>query len=179
MRENKLGVLLKQGRRILTSADLRVLWQMEKKNTLYKSVERLVKKGILIRIWKGFFSVVPIDKLDPVELGNRLVNRRCYLSTETVLARAGLINQSPTMVTFVSDKNRKMKVGNNDYLVRQMNDKYLGNLSGISQRDDGVLIASTERAVADMLYFRPGYHFDSGNIDWDQVLTIQREVGFK
>jgi len=44
---------------------------------------------------------------------------------------------------------------------------------------NGVFTADTERAVADMLYFNPKYHFDvPESIDFDKVRLIQKEVGY-
>jgi hypothetical protein len=43
----------------------------------------------------------------------------------------------------------------------------------------GIFMASTERAVADMLYFNPKYHFDiPESINFDTVKSIQKEIGY-
>ena len=45
---------------------------------------------------------------------------------------------------------------------------------------DRHLEASPERAVADMLYYEPSYHFDAENlINWKRVRKIQEKVGYK
>ena len=46
-------------------------------------------------------------------------------------------------------------------------------------KKSGNLVATTERAVADMLYYNPKYHFDfSDSIDFEKVKHIQKEIGY-
>ncbi|PJA50926.1 hypothetical protein CO168_02515 [Candidatus Shapirobacteria bacterium CG_4_9_14_3_um_filter_36_12] len=157
---NKLDILLKQPQKIYHTDDLRILWGITKPSTLHQTISRLIKKGVLIKIHKGLYCTIPISDLDPIELGFRLINRFCYLTTETVLAQNGIINQSPNKITFVSNISQKITVGDNTFLYRQLSDKYLYNSDGISPQSNGVLIASVARAKSDMLYFQPSYYFD-------------------
>ncbi|MFB6306367.1 MAG: hypothetical protein ABEH43_05170 [Flavobacteriales bacterium] len=56
---------------------------------------------------------------------------------------------------------------------------YLYNDSGIT-KINGIKQACKERAVADLLYFFPGYYIDNSRwIDWEKVDKIQKEVGYK
>ncbi len=60
-----------------------------------------------------------------------------------------------------------------------MQDKFLFNDKGIVKKD-GIKRANLERAVADMLYYDPYYHFDAPNlINWKKVKEIQKIIGFK
>ena len=64
------------------------------------------------------------------------------------------------------------------FLFRKLKPEYLHNPSGILNQN-GIFMASPERAVADMLYFNPRYHFDVANIiDFEKVKLIQKEVGY-
>ena len=157
---NKLDILLKQPQKIYHTDDLRILWGIAKPNTLHQTISRLIKKGVLIKIYKGLYSTIPISDLNPIELGFRLINHFCYLSTETVLSQNGIINQSPNKITFVSNISKKIAVGDNTFLYRQLNDRYLYNSDGIIPQSNGVLVASIDRAKSDMLYFQPSYYFD-------------------
>jgi len=157
---NKLDILLKQPQKIYHTDDLRILWGIAKPNTLHQTISRLIKKGVLIKIYKGLYSTIPISDLNPIELGSRLINRFCYLTTETVLSQNGMINQSPNKITFVSNISKKIAVGDNTFLYRQLNDRYLYNSDGIIPQSNGVLVASIDRAKSDMLYFQPSYYFD-------------------
>lgn len=157
---NKLDILLKQPQKIYHTSDLRILWSISNPSTLHQTISRLIKKGVLIKVHKGLYSTIPLSDLDPIELGSRLINRFCYLTTETVLAQNGIINQSPNKITFVSSISKRITIGDNTFLYRQLSDKHLYNSDCVSQQSNGVLVASVTRAKSDMLYFQPHYHFD-------------------
>lgn len=177
MKLNKAEILLKQPQKIFRTADLEILWAVNNKNTLYQTIQRMIKKGSLIPLQKGLYSLLPLNQLDPVELGFRIINQFCYLSTESILSQAGTINQPARKITFVSATNKNISLGSYSFLSRQMKDQLLHNPAGIIQRKDGVLIASLERAVVDMLYFQPNYHFDAPNsINWEQVQEIKKQL---
>lgn len=176
---NKLDVLIKQDKKLFHTADLGLLWDIKNKNTLYMSVYRLVKRGSLFPVHKGLYSVLPVNQLDSIILGASVLHRYTYLSTESVLSQAGIIHQNTYKITFVSDVSKMFSVGANDYLVRKLQTKFLYNTAGINSRGDGVLIADVKRAIADLLYFQPGYHFDADSlIDWNAVKLMQKEIGY-
>lgn len=179
MLTDKTNILLKQPQKLFHTADLKVLWNIANKNTLYKSIGRLIKRGVLIAVQKGLYSVLPIDQLDPIELGFRIFNQQCYLTTETVLFQNGLINQPTTKITYVSSISKNISMAGQNFLARQLKPIFLNNMTGVVQNNNGVLVAILNRAIADMLYFQPNYHFDATNlINWDQVKKIQHEVGY-
>lgn len=179
MTTDKIGILAQQAQKLFHTSDLKILWNIINQNTLYKSINRLIKKKVLIPIQKGFYSIVPLDQLDPIQIGSRSINRFNYLSTESVLAKNGIINQSPSKITFISNKSSNFIINNNYYLVRQLKIISLYNPIGISQNDQGIFIANIERAVADMLYFQPNYHFDADSlIDWKTVKNYQSELNY-
>lgn len=171
----KINSLLKQERKLFHTQDLALIWNINNKNTLYTTIKRYIKNGVLIPIHKGFYSVVELNKIDPVELGTGYLHQYAYLSTESVLVEHGIIAQDIPYFTLVSGISKKFDLGKNSYLVRQMQEKFLYQDSGIQNKK-----ASLERAVADLLYFNPKYHLDGRKlIDWDKVHFIQKEVGFK
>ena len=177
MTTDKIGILAQQSQKLFHASDLKILWNISNQNTLHKSIARLIKKGVIFRVQKGFYSIVPIDQLDPIEIGFRAIKNFSYLSTETVLSKNGIINQSPSKITFVSSLPANFTINNTSYLVRQLKPKCLNNSLGINQNDKGVFIASTERAIADMLYFQPSYHFDANSIiDWKLVKNYQQQI---
>jgi hypothetical protein len=174
----RINELIKADRKIYHSNDLAILWDISNKNTLYTTIKRYVQKGILIPIFKGLYSTVPISQLDPLELGRAVIHRYTYLTTESVLSQEGIISQTTYAFTFVSSLSKKIKVGDFNFLFRKLKDEYLYNPTGIENKG-GNFVAATERAVADMLYFNPKYHFDfSESIDFDKVKRIQKEIGY-
>ena len=174
----RLNELIKLDRKIYHSNDLAILWNISNKNTLYTTIKRYVQKGVLIPIYKGLYSTVPLQQLNPLELGKAIIHRYTYLSTESVLANAGIISQTTYAYTFVSSLTKKVTVGSMSFRFRKLKDEYLYNPTGIVNQS-GIFVATTERAVADMLYFNPRHHFDFlENIDFEKVKRIQKEVGY-
>ncbi|OQX70849.1 hypothetical protein B6D52_03320 [Candidatus Parcubacteria bacterium 4484_255] len=177
-RDEKIKKLLQDSRKLYHIQDLAVLWGIENPNTLYTTVKRYLKRGLLSRVYKGFYSTKPLNEIDAVVLGLSALRAYGYLSTETVLAQSGIIFQQVHQITLVSDRNRHFEIGGQKFLVRKMKPDYLYNevgiiASGLDKR------ATLERAVADMLYFNPKYHFDAGaTIDWNKVKLIQTKIGY-
>lgn len=175
---NKITVLLKQKRKLFHTSDLGVLWSIDNPATLRATISRYIKRGVLSPIYRGFYSVVPVNKIDPLELGLSSIHEYGYVSTETVLLQNGLIFQAVNAYTFCSARPKRFEIQGKKYQVRQLKDKYLYNLVGIEDVEN-YKVASTERAVADMLYYNPRYYFDAGNkINWDMVHQVQSEVGY-
>ena len=174
----RINELIKLDRQLYHTNDLAILWNISNKNTLYTTIKRYVQKGVLIPIYKGLYSTVPVQQLDPIELGVAIIHRYTYLSVESVLAIAGVITQTAYAYTFVSSVHKKVTVEGTAFLFRQLKDEYLYNPVGVVNQN-GTYVATTERAVADMLYFNPRYHFDlRESIDFEKVKLIQKEVGY-
>lgn len=172
----RIDILLKQDKKLFHTNDLALLWQIKIPNTLYTAIKRYVQKGILTRIHKGFYSVIPIDKLDPVEVGIGYLHGFAYLTTESVLVENGVIFQASDYITLVSSVSKKFTIGSYSYLVRKMKDEFLYQTIGLTEKR-GIKVATLKRAVADMLYFNPNFHFDNRNIiNWQKVLEIQKEA---
>ena len=174
----RINELIKLDRKLYHSNDLALLWDITNKNTLYTTIKRYVQKGVLVPIYKGLYSTVPLTQLNPLELGKAIIHRYAYLSTESVLAQAGIIAQAVYSYTFVSDLPKKVTVGSTSFLFRQLKLEFLFNPTGILNQN-GVFMATVERAAADLLYFNPRYHFDiPAGIDLDKVKLIQKEIGY-
>ena len=170
--------LNRANRKIYHSNDLAILWNIANKNTLYTTIKRYIQKGVLIPVYKGLYSTVPISQLDPIELGRAIIHRYTYQTTESVLAQEGIISQATYAYTFVSSVSKKITIGDISYRFRKLKNEFLFNPTGIENKG-GSLFATVERAVADMLYYNPRYHFDfSDSIDFDKVKRIQKEIGY-
>ncbi len=175
----KIKKLYEQTIPLFHTKDLELIWGVENKNTLYKTVERFVKKGLLYRIYKGFYSLKPPDEIDPYLLGLKALRTFGYVSCETVLFDHGIIFQSPKKITLVSDRSASFKIEGLEYYVRKMKEEFLFNPAGVEEKRTGVFIASLERAVADMLYFNPKAYFDNPEaINWKKVKSLQKKIGY-
>lgn len=174
----RLNELIKSDRTIYHSNDLSILWNISNKNTLYTTIKRYVQKGVLIPIYKGLYSTVPLSELNPLELGRAVVHRYTYLTTESVLAQAGIISQATYAYTFASSLSMRATVGEFSFLFRKLKHEFLYNPTGIVNME-GNFVATLDRAVADMLYFNPRYHFDfNASLDYEKVKRVQKEIGY-
>jgi hypothetical protein len=174
----RISELTQLDRKLFHTNDLALLWGITNKHNLYMTITRYIDRGVIFPIYKGLYSIVPVAALDPVELGKAVIHRYTYLTTESVLAQAGIISQITYAYTFVSNISKKVTIGSVAFLFRQLKDEYLYNPVGVIKQKD-VFVASPERAAADMLYFNPKYHFDvAGILDMDKVKSIQKEVGY-
>ncbi|MEK7202762.1 MAG: type IV toxin-antitoxin system AbiEi family antitoxin domain-containing protein [Patescibacteria group bacterium] len=153
---NRFAQIAQLGEIIFHAKDLANLWQIKSQNTLHTALSRYVKKGLLFRIYRGFYAIKPIENIDSYLLGIRSLHAYAYISTETILAKAGIISQVIDKITFISSKSTKFKIGNNWYISRKLADKFLFNPAGINEKN-GIMFACYERAVADMLYFNPKF----------------------
>lgn len=151
---------MRSDRDFFHTQDLALLWSIENRNTLYTTIKRYVEKGVLIPVVKGLYSVKPIDQIDAYVLGSTLIHKYCYVSCETVLADTGVINQDIIPITFVSSISLKVKVGNMEYLYRQVKPEILFDPHGVEKKN-GYFIATKDRAIRDMLYFNPKYYLDN------------------
>jgi len=174
----RIDKLVKLERKLYHTNDLAILWEIKNKNTLYTAIKRYLKQGILIPVYKGLYSTIPLSQLDSRELGAAIIHKYTYLSTESILAEKGIIAQNIYYTTFISNVSKKATINNRNFLYRKLPDKFLYNPTGI-ENQNGVFVATLERAIADMLYFDSKYHFDmTDNIDFTKVIKNQKEIGY-
>jgi hypothetical protein len=165
-------------RKMFHTNDLAVLWEIGNRHNLYMTITRYIDKGVLFPIYRGLYATVPLTSLNPLELGQAIIHRYTYLTTETVLSQTGMITQRVLDYTFVADRSVRVSVGPWSFRFRKLKDGYLHHPAGVINQA-GVFVASAERAVADMLYFNPKYHFDvPESIAFEKVRLIQKEVGY-
>lgn len=174
--KDKLSILLQQKEQIFHTQDLSILWRISNKNTLYTTLKRYCHDGVLFPIHKGLYATVPLEKLDPHVLGIKAIHGFTYITCETILAQHGLLNHIPSEITFASAKSLCFTIGKYRYRSRKLQDKFLFQPFGIF-KEKGILAATKERAIADMLYFHPKIHFD-GRIDWEEIKKVQQIIKY-
>ncbi|OGL65744.1 hypothetical protein A3B21_01220 [Candidatus Uhrbacteria bacterium RIFCSPLOWO2_01_FULL_47_24] len=175
---DRIAALARLGQEVFHASDLANLWQIRDPNTLYTTLKRYTQKGLIFRIHKGMYSIRPLDEIDPLLLGVKALHRFAYVSTETMLAQYGVIQQKITAITLVSDISKRFSIGSHHYVCRKLKDRYLYNTAG-TVTQNSVRRATLARAVADMLYFNLRAYFDNLNhIDWDAVRVLQKKIGY-
>ncbi len=176
IKQNRFLSIAKLAIPVFHTDDLARIWGINNRNTLLTSLKRYVESGLIYRLYRGLYSIKPVAELDPLLLGAQAINSYCYLTGETILAKQGVIFQQIGYFTFVGKKTKRFKIGNYKYYCRQLKDGFLYNDIGIDKTGKFNL-ATPERAVADILYFNPRYHFDNpGAINWTEVNRIRAAV---
>jgi len=174
----RISLLAEKGETIFHARDLARFWDINNRNTLYTVLKRYNQQKLIYRVFKGLYSLYPPEKLDKYLLGSRIINSYNYLSTETILFQHSIINQPPQYITFVSSRSRSFQALGNRYRCRSLKSSHLFRDSGLYQQN-GLLMATPERAAADLTYFNPEYYFDSPHLlDRDKLEQIRKEVGY-
>lgn len=172
----RIAQLIATGRTLFHEGDLAALFGVTNANTVRVTLHRLARAGVLHRVQRGLYSIVPPENIDPITLGIALLHRFCYLTTESVLMREGYILQAIDAVTFVSSASLRRQIFGHRIISRRLQPRFLHNHCGL-ELCGGVLQATPERAIADMLHFDPWYHFDR-SVNWARVASLQRAVGY-
>ena len=176
---NRFAELARLGEVVFHTDDLANLWRITNKNTLYTTIKRYVEQGLLFRIHKGFYAIKQPKDIDPILLGVKALHGYAYVSTETILRGQGIILQELPATTLVSSETKRFMVAGNAFYSRKLPDTFLYNAQGITTDTIGVRRATTERAVADLLYFNKSAYFDMPKgIDWKKVQSIQKDIGY-
>ena len=172
----RIALLARTGQSFFHTDDLAVLLKIRNANTLRVLLHRLTAAGILYRVQRGLYSILPPEKMDPTLLGSACLHRFAYLTTESVLRDEGYILQSGDAVTFVSDVSRRFDILGQRIISRRVHSRFLHNQEGV-QWNGEIFRALPERAIADMLYFDPWYHFDRP-VAWKKIRALQEHVGY-
>lgn len=172
----RMALLAKKREIIFHIDDLANLWEITDRNTLRVTLKRYTDAELIYRIYRGFYALQPLAELDPTILGAKAIHRFCYLSTETVLWREGFISQAPSIYTFVSDISKEFRIGPHRFKSRKLHDRYLYQPTGVNTNNN-LKQATPKRAIADILYFNPKFHFDRP-ISWKKIKKIQKEIGY-
>jgi len=135
---------------------------VQDKITVQKSVERLVKMGILQRLMKNVY-VAAQQPADLTKIAHQLYLPN-YLSFETVLFKHGVINQAPFGAAFATTRpSKKLDLGNGEFWFSRIKpDLWWGFTS-----QNGILEADVEKAITDMLYLRSRGQRHFATDEWD------------
>ncbi|MBI5798971.1 MAG: hypothetical protein HZB10_03495 [Candidatus Yonathbacteria bacterium] len=170
--------LAAMGEQVFHADDLANLWNIRKASTLHVTLARYVSRGLLFRVQRGLYALKKPTDANPYMIGLKALHGPAYISCETVLFDAGVINQPPRFIAIVSGMSRRFTLAGHDYRSRKLADAFLFHDAGVSLKG-GVRIADLSRAVADTLYFNPKKHFDvPAAIQWDAVRDMIDTVGY-
>ena len=152
--------LLDLNKAYFSLADLeKVLGQQ--RPSLYVTLNRLVKSGVLVRLRRGVYQVI-LQSPDLPRIANQLVYPS-YLSFESALSRHGILSQIPYALTFATPhRSRRLLLGDTTVQFHQLKQKlYFGfTLEG------GLYVAEPEKALLDQLYMVTR---GLSNLGWDEL----------
>lgn len=147
---------------VVTPAVVSRLFKITNQNTLYKFLQRLTFQKVLKRAGNGIYFVASTNP-ETFFIANSLVVPS-YISLESALNFYGILPQFPYSVTSVTTKrNATVAFNNREFVFRRLKTNlYFGFI-----KKDNFLIATPEKAVLDLIYFKSkglaNFHMD----DWD------------
>lgn len=170
-----LKKLIMTKKTVFSITDLEKIFLIENKKYLLVYLNRLNKRGDLIRIKKGIYSLT--KDYNRLELANKL-KIPSYVSLQTVLFQKGIIFQDfSNIITSVSNNTKKFLINGCEYRYHKIKDEVLTNPYGIVVEDQ-VRIASLERAICDFFYLYKETHLDNIKpIDKKKLLSIAKIYG--
>jgi len=118
-----------------------------KRESLYVTLNRLVKSGMLVRLTKNIYSLFT-DPLDIEKIANELYFPS-YLSFEQALSQYSILSQIPYTVTFATTRpTRKMSIANVAVEYSHIKKELFFGYA----LKNGRCIAEKEKALLDQLY---------------------------
>jgi hypothetical protein len=137
--------------------------------TLRRKISRWGKQGFLQHLHYGIRA---LSHYSEKELANAL-KTPSYISLETVLYQEAVVFQYYGNTIFsLSNNTITFTIGDITYEYHKISEKILLNPKGIVYQD-GIAIASKERAICDRLYLSPRYYFDHlDDVNWKKLLDI-------
>jgi len=176
----RFAMLANLGEVVFHTKDLGNLWNIRNKNTLYVTLSRYKSLGIIYRICNGLYSIKNPKDIDPYLISVKFLRKYSYISCESILFNSGIINQPSREITLVSSVSKRFIILGQKFRSRKLKKIFLFNDCGIYLKNN-IRFATTERAIADILYFNPKKYFDafdSNLINWQKVNEISKQVGY-
>lgn len=169
MRNSVLIALYKQPQTVFTMKDISLMFPGIPYANLKKRMSDFARAGAIEKLRRGIYAK---DNYNRLELANKLY-APSYISLETVLVKAAMIFQYYETVFAVSYLARTVQVGDQTIVYRKIKNPILLNKQGIEE-ENGVMIASPERAFLDVVFLYRGYHIDNlGPLDWEKVMDLK------
>ena len=129
-----------------TVADLEKILGL-KKETLYVTLNRLTKSGVLTRLKKNIYTVFT-KHTDTEKVANEIYYPS-YLSFEKALSNYGILSQIPYTLTFATTRpSKKLTIGETEVEYSQIKESLF---FGYEIKDEKY-VATPEKALLDQLY---------------------------
>jgi predicted transcriptional regulator of viral defense system len=164
-----LEILLRSSKTVFSTKDAALLWNEDNNLVVTDRLKRYARRGKLIRLRRGIY--VKDKNYNRFELATKIYTPS-YISFETVLTHTGINFQRYDTIFVASYLTRDIEVDGQKISYIRIKDYVLANITGI-EHQNGVAIATKERAFLDRIYISQDYHFDNLNVlDWGKVFAI-------
>ncbi len=144
-------------RTVFTLQEFAILLNESDFNRLKQRIHYFVKKGKLRNIRRGIYVK---ESYSPEELACKIF-APSYISLEYVLQKSGNVFQYSTQITNVCYLSREIDVDGLSLRYRKIKNDILYNTSGITTENNGINIATAERAFLDFLYLNNAIYLDT------------------
>lgn len=159
------------GKKIFTTEDLAVIWQIPKRRKLIELIKYYLREKRLTSIYKGVYGYG--EDYTSFDIAQKLVPLS-YISLYTTSQMHGLTFQYYETVYAVSLKSKKYKIGNQNYVYHRVKEPIFYNKLGLVN-NGRYIIADRERTITDCLYVYPNFAFDNlGGVDKEKLFTLSK-----
>ena len=140
---------------------------------LRSALKYALTKGDVYRISKGIYSLS--KDYSRLEFANKY-RSPSYISLYSVFQKEGVVFQPYSTIYIVSNRSQEIEIDGQKYIYRKVKDDILLNPFGV-KNENGIQIASTERAICDKIYLDGDEYFDNlRNINWNLMREINTNV---
>lgn len=135
------------GLSVFTLTDFAKIFRINNRQTVYKKIQRLEKRGMIQKLIKGKYIYLPNKPAD-FTLANFLY-QPSYVSLESALSFYGIITGFTYQITSITNKKAKLYVwGEKSFKYAKVKTEYFWGW----EKKENFLIADREKAVLDYLY---------------------------
>jgi len=178
MNERLIYKLLESEQTVFSINEIAIIGEETDAVNLKNKINYYTKSGLLLNIRKGFYAK---RNYNIEEFACKLY-APTYISLEYVLQKEGVVFQYSSEITSVSNLSRVITVDKFKIKYRKVKDSLLLNPLGIRRLENGINIATPERALLDSLYLnKSGYFDNTARLDFDlikKMLEIYQSKAF-
>ena len=167
MNSDLIYEVYKDNRTVFTLQEIAILVNEPDFMKLKQRINYFVRRGKLKNPRRGIYTK---EKYSTEELACRIYTPS-YISLDYVLQKSGIIFQFSDRISMVSYLTRSIIVDNVSVDYRKIRNEILINTAGIIMQDDGISIATPERAFLDMVYLDKEVYTDSRQLLKKEVIN--------
>ena len=154
--QTNIEKLITSGKRVFTTGDLAVLWEINDRRKLIERIKHYLRNGRLTHVYKGVYAYGNFSSL---EVAQKLVPLS-YISLYTAAQMHGLTFQNYSTVFCISLKSKRYSLGEQAYEYHRVKETIFYNTLGL-EKGSGYLVAGKERTICDLMYVYPRFAFDN------------------